>query len=89
MSFIYGLLYLFLTAYPIVFQQIHRFNSGIGGLPYFGKVIGLLLAGLYVALTQLSYKYSLLYGASWKLLPINHNLRGQVLTHFGTHLVLF
>ncbi|KAL9098517.1 MAG: hypothetical protein Q9187_009646, partial [Circinaria calcarea] len=35
MSFIYGLLYLFLTAYPIVFQQIHGFSPGVGGLPYF------------------------------------------------------
>ena len=33
-AFIYGLLYLFLTAYPIVFQQIHGFNAGVGGLPY-------------------------------------------------------
>ena len=31
MAFIYGLLYLFLTAYPIVFQRIHGFNKGVGG----------------------------------------------------------
>lgn len=30
MAFIYGLLYLFLTAYPIVFQQIHGMNPGVG-----------------------------------------------------------
>ncbi|RAL61348.1 hypothetical protein DID88_009484 [Monilinia fructigena] len=36
MAFIYGLLYLFLTAYPIVFQQIHGFSPGVGGLPFFG-----------------------------------------------------
>lgn len=36
LAFIYGLLYLFLTAYPIVFQQIHGFNKGVGGLPYLG-----------------------------------------------------
>ncbi|PKX93204.1 MFS transporter [Aspergillus novofumigatus IBT 16806] len=28
MAFLYGLLYLFLTAYPIVFQRIHGFNKG-------------------------------------------------------------
>ena len=27
MAFIYGLLYLFLTAYPIVFQRIHRIKA--------------------------------------------------------------
>jgi len=37
MAFIYGLLYLFLTAYPIVFQQIHGMSGGVGGLPYFGS----------------------------------------------------
>lgn len=31
MSFIYGLLYLFLTAYPIVFEQIHKMKPGVGG----------------------------------------------------------
>ena len=55
MAFIYGLLYLFLTAYPIVFQQIHHFNPGVGGLPYFGMILGQLSAGLYVISTQGSY----------------------------------
>src|SRR5438045_8263118 len=59
MAFIYGLLYLFLTAYPIVFQQIHGFNAGVGGLPYFGMICGQLLAGLYVALSQPAYNRKL------------------------------
>ncbi|KAG0650800.1 putative transporter [Hyphodiscus hymeniophilus] len=36
MSFIYGLLYTFLTAYAIVFQEIYGFNAGVGGLTYCG-----------------------------------------------------
>lgn len=48
MAFIYGLLYLFMTAYPIVFQEIHGFNKGVGGLPYFGMAVGELLAGLFI-----------------------------------------
>lgn len=32
MAFVYGLLYLFLTFYPIVFQQIHGMNPGVGGV---------------------------------------------------------
>ncbi|KAK1242492.1 hypothetical protein MKX08_005304 [Trichoderma sp. CBMAI-0020] len=44
MSFIYGLLYLFFTAYPLVFQGVHGFTPGISGLTFFGLVIGELLA---------------------------------------------
>lgn len=39
MAFIYGLLYLFLTIYPIVFQGIYGMNPGVGGLPFFGMVL--------------------------------------------------
>jgi DHA1 family multidrug resistance protein-like MFS transporter len=59
MAFIYGLLYLFLTAYPIVFQQIHHFNPGVGGLPYFGMVFGMVLAGAYIVYTQGDYNRKL------------------------------
>ncbi|KAK3170969.1 hypothetical protein OEA41_003053 [Lepraria neglecta] len=59
MAFIYGLLYLFLTAYPIVFQQTHHFNPGVGGLPYLGMVFGMLLAGAYIAYTQGDYNKKL------------------------------
>jgi MFS transporter, DHA1 family, multidrug resistance protein len=34
MAFIYGLLYLFLTAYPFVFQGIHHFSAGVSGLTF-------------------------------------------------------
>ena len=59
MAFIYGLLYLFLTAYPIVFQEIHGFNPGVGGLPYFGMVIGMMMAGAYIVYTQGDYNKKL------------------------------
>jgi DHA1 family multidrug resistance protein-like MFS transporter len=75
MAFIYGLLYLFLTAYPIVFQQIHGFNGGVGGLPYFGMIIGMLLASLYIVLTQASYNRKLQANNNvpipeWRLPPV-------------------
>jgi DHA1 family multidrug resistance protein-like MFS transporter len=60
MSFIYGLLYLFLTAYPIVFQRIHGFNKGVGGLPYFGMIVGQLLGGFSIILSQPWYTRKLL-----------------------------
>lgn len=40
MSFLYGLLYLSLTAYGIVFNQIYGFSLGVSGLPYFGLIVG-------------------------------------------------
>jgi MFS transporter, DHA1 family, multidrug resistance protein len=75
MSFIYGLLYLYLTAYPIVFQQIHHFSNGVGGLPYFGMVTGMVLAGVYIILTQPSYNRKLAANngipiPEWRLPPV-------------------
>jgi len=59
MAFIYGLLYLFLTAYPAVFQSVHGFGLGESGLPFFGMVLGQLLAGLTVLLQQPWYQRKL------------------------------
>ncbi|KAL8736600.1 MAG: hypothetical protein Q9181_002323 [Wetmoreana brouardii] len=75
MAFIYGLLYLFLTAYPIVFQQIHGFSPGVGGLPYFGMILGQFSAGIYIASTQPSYNRRLDANGGvpipeWRLFPV-------------------
>jgi DHA1 family multidrug resistance protein-like MFS transporter len=75
MAFIYGLLYLFLTAYPIVFQQIQGFSNGVGGLPYFGMIAGMILAGVYISLTQPSYNRKLEANngipiPEWRLPPV-------------------
>jgi len=52
MAFIYGLLYLFLTAYPFVFQGVHGMSSGVAGLTFFGMIAGQLIAGTTVLLQQ-------------------------------------
>jgi MFS transporter, DHA1 family, multidrug resistance protein len=65
MAFIYGLLYLSLTAYPIVFQGIHGFNLGVGGLPFFGMITGQLLAGLFIVLRQPGYQKKLAANNDW------------------------
>ncbi|KZF25574.1 MFS multidrug transporter [Xylona heveae TC161] len=75
MSFIYGILYLFLTAYPIVFQGVHGMNEGVGGLPYFGMITGFALASLYMFLTQPSYNRKLAANKNmpvpeWRLPPV-------------------
>lgn len=55
LSFLYGILYLFLTAYALVFQDVHGFNAGVGGLPYFGLLIGVLIGFVVVAAMNPSY----------------------------------
>ncbi len=59
MAFVYGLLYLFLSFYPIVFQGIHGMNQGVGGLPFFGMITGEILAGIYIVILQPSYNRKL------------------------------
>lgn len=55
MSFIYGLLYLFLTAYALVFQGKYGMNPGVGGLPYFGLLVGTTSGAVFIALYQKVY----------------------------------
>lgn len=59
MAFIYGLLYVFMTAYPIVFEVIHGFSEGIAGLTYFGMIVGEILGGIFIVLLQPWYNRKL------------------------------
>ncbi|ANB14966.1 Tpo1p [Sugiyamaella lignohabitans] len=43
-AFLYGILYLFLEAYPIVFKE-YGFKGGITNLPYIGVLVGILIGG--------------------------------------------
>ncbi|CAF9913416.1 MAG: hypothetical protein GOMPHAMPRED_007902 [Gomphillus americanus] len=75
MAFIYGLLYLFLTAYPIVFQQIHGFSAGISGPMLFGMIIGEIFAAVLIILEQPSYNRKLAANngipvPEWRLPPV-------------------
>ncbi len=58
-AFIYGLLYLFLTAYPLVFEGVHGFAPGTAGLAFFGLVFGQLFGGFVVIIQQPSYQRKL------------------------------
>lgn len=75
MSFIYGLLYLFLTAYPLVFQGVHGMSPGVGGLPFFGMVVGLLIVATYIIWTSTAYNKKLAANGGvpipeWRLPPV-------------------
>ncbi|KAF2151232.1 major facilitator superfamily [Myriangium duriaei CBS 260.36] len=75
MAFVYGLLYLMLTFYPIVFQQVHHMNAGVGGLPYFGMITGEVFAAIYMLIIQPGYVKKLKANNNmpipeWRLPPV-------------------
>lgn len=45
-AFIYGLLYMFLTAVPLIFQGNYHFVPGVAELPYLAMLIGVTLGGV-------------------------------------------
>lgn len=55
MSFVYGMLYLSLTGYSIVFGQIHGMEPGISGLPYIGMIVGVMIGFVAVIVTNPGY----------------------------------
>jgi MFS transporter, DHA1 family, multidrug resistance protein len=46
LSFVYGLLYVTLAAYPLVFQGVHDIKPGVASLPLFGMALGMILSGV-------------------------------------------
>ena len=52
MTFIYGILYLFLEAYPIAFQETRGWNDGVGALPFLGITIGVIIGVAIITYTS-------------------------------------
>ncbi|CAH0025068.1 unnamed protein product [Clonostachys rhizophaga] len=48
MAIIYGTLYLFFAAFPIVYQQYRGWDQAIGSLPFLGLLIGMIVAIIYL-----------------------------------------
>ncbi|THC95228.1 hypothetical protein EYZ11_005305 [Aspergillus tanneri] len=75
LSFIYGLLYCFLTAYTAVFQGVYHMAPGVSGLPFFGMIVGLLVATAYIVLSSPGYNRKLARNdgipvPEWRLPPV-------------------
>ncbi|KAL4862161.1 hypothetical protein BDV12DRAFT_207433 [Aspergillus spectabilis] len=73
-SFVYGLMYALLGAYPVVFQQVYGMNTGVGGLAFIGLIIGELVGGVYILLLQGSFQRKLAANngqpiPEWRLTP--------------------
>lgn len=74
MSFIYGLMYALLGAYPVVFQEVHGMNLGVGSLPFIGLMIGEFAGGAYTLVDAKWYNQKLdannnVPVPEWRLFP--------------------
>jgi DHA1 family multidrug resistance protein-like MFS transporter len=74
MSFIYGLVYALLEAYPYVFQHTYGMNIGVDGLPFIGLIIGQLIACSFIISQQGTYARKLAENKNvpvpeWRLSP--------------------
>ncbi|KAJ5039525.1 hypothetical protein NUH16_009308 [Penicillium rubens] len=55
MSFIYGLVYALLEAYPFVFEHTYGMTPAFAGLMFIGLIIGVVLACAFILFGQLAY----------------------------------
>ncbi|KAL4913880.1 major facilitator superfamily domain-containing protein [Aspergillus aurantiobrunneus] len=59
MSFLYGLCYAMLQAFPIVFQDVHGMSLGVSGLPFIGLITGEIAGAAFVLSFYNSYNREL------------------------------
>jgi DHA1 family multidrug resistance protein-like MFS transporter len=74
MSFIYGLVYCLLEAYPYVFEEVYGFSPGMSGLPFIGLIIGQVLAVSFILSQHSGYVEKLVKNDNvpvpeWRLAP--------------------
>ncbi|CAG7924804.1 unnamed protein product [Penicillium olsonii] len=75
LSFIYGLLYCFLSAYTSIFQGVYKMSAGVAGLPLIGIIVGLLAATCYMIFLSKDYNVKLQANGNipvpeWRLPPV-------------------
>lgn len=56
MAILYGIIYMFFGAFPIVYHQIRGWNVAISGLAFLGLTVGMLIGLLYAILDSDRYK---------------------------------
>lgn len=64
MSFVYGIVYALLEAYPFVFEDIHGMSPGVSGLTFIALIVGQLFACVLIISQHSAYA---------KKLVTNHN----------------
>ncbi|CUM67330.1 uncharacterized protein PRCAT00005023001 [Priceomyces carsonii] len=68
-AFIYGIIYLLLTAIPLIFLGNYHFAIGVSELPYISVLIGCICGGLTLILFDLRYRTILQKTGSNKPMP--------------------
>ncbi|KAK7211024.1 hypothetical protein V2G26_018202 [Clonostachys chloroleuca] len=56
LSILYGTLYMFLGAFPIVYQEQRGWGEGIGGLSFIGMMVGMIIGLGYLVAFDVSYR---------------------------------
>lgn len=54
-SFVYGIIYLCLAAFPIVFQEVRGWNQVVGALPFLAMLVGIFVGAAVNLLNQRFY----------------------------------
>ncbi|KAL2170009.1 hypothetical protein VTG60DRAFT_5410 [Thermothelomyces hinnuleus] len=47
LAILYGIIYMFLGAFPIVYQNVRGWNEGVGGLAFLGLTVGMIIGLVY------------------------------------------
>lgn len=55
MSVVYGVLYMFLTAYPLIFVGVYGMVPGVAGLAFVGMIVGIFIVASYIIFMNNSY----------------------------------
>ncbi|KAL2155509.1 hypothetical protein VTH82DRAFT_251 [Thermothelomyces myriococcoides] len=56
LAILYGIIYMFLGAFPFVYQNVRGWNAGIGGLAFLGLSVGMLIGLIYCLMDNRRYK---------------------------------
>lgn len=54
-AFVYGILYMFLTAIPIIFQGLYHWRTGVAQLPYIAMLLGAFIGGIIACAFEWHY----------------------------------
>lgn len=74
MALIYGTLYMFFGAFPIVYQEERGWSQGLGGLTFIGVGLGMVLGVVYAVPENFRYQ-RVLARAAGRLVPPEERLR--------------
>ncbi|KFA55585.1 hypothetical protein S40293_09223 [Stachybotrys chartarum IBT 40293] len=67
MAILYGTLYLFFAAFPIVYQEYRGWNQGTGGLSFLGLAVGIaigIIVAMHITIRSTGRKQD--HGQSWR-----------------------